>query len=259
VLAQSGSQMQTAELRKDRLSKVLGALSGINFTLSDKIILYSEHLIDEWKLQEYRSKIFVSPRHILDLDRFKMQIPLSGRNDLVGWIGRFGTEKGLLEFAEAIPEILERTEGIKFLVAGDGQLRGRIEEYLDKQNLKDKVRLTGWIPHDHVSDYLNDLKLLVLPSYTEGLPNIVLEAMACGTPVLATPVGAIPDVIRDSETGFIMENNSPECIAQNVVRALNHSNLEHIAKNARAFVENEYTHEKAVERYRKVLRSVANG
>ena len=81
----------------------------------------------------------------------------------------------------------------------------------------------------------------------------MLEAMACGTPVLATPVGAIPDVIKDEETGFIMKDNSPECIARNVIRALNHSNLEQVAQNARALVEKEFTFEKAVERYREIL------
>ena len=105
-------------------------------------------------------------------------------------------------------------------------------------------------------DYLNELKLLVLPSYTEGLPNIMLEAMACGTPVLATPVGAIPDVIKDGETGFIMENNSPERIAENVIRALNDSNLDIIVKNARELVEKDFTYEAAVERYRKILGSI---
>jgi glycosyltransferase involved in cell wall biosynthesis len=84
----------------------------------------------------------------------------------------------------------------------------------------------------------------------------MLEAMACGTPVLATPVGAIPDVIKDGETGFIMEDNSPECIARNIIRALNHPNLEQIAQNARALVEKEFTFEKAVERYREILDSL---
>ena len=94
--------------------------------------------------------------------------------------------------------------------------------------------------------YLNHLRIFVLPSYTEGLANIMLEAMACGTPVLATPVGAVPDVIVDGKTGFIMENSSPECIAANVIRALEHPDLEGVSLRARALVEREYTFERAV-------------
>ena len=130
-------------------------------------------------------------------------------------------------------------------------MRPQVEECANK--LDGKVKFVGWISHDELPRYLNELKLLVLPSYTEGLPNIMLEAMACGTPVLATLVGAIPDIIKDGETGFIMENNSPECIAQNIIRALNHPNLERIAQNARALVEREFTFEKAVERYEKIV------
>ena len=80
--------------------------------------------------------------------------------------------------------------------------------------------------------------------------------MGCGTPVLATPVGSIPDVIKDDETGFIMKDNSPECIARNVIRALEHPNLDEIVKNARALVEREFTYEAAVERYRKILENI---
>jgi len=139
---------------------------------------------------------------------------------------------------------------------GDGQLCDKIKKYLDENNLNDKIKLAGWIPHEELPDYLNELKLVVLPSYTEGLPNLMLEAMACDTPVLATPVGAIPDVIKDGETGFIMENNSPECIAENVMRALEHSDLERIVGDARALVGREFTYEVAVERYRKILEGI---
>ena len=84
----------------------------------------------------------------------------------------------------------------------------------------------------------------------------MLEAMACGTPVLATPVGAIPDVIIDGKTGFIMENNSPECIAANVVRALSSPDLERIAENGRRFVEGNYTFERVIARWKEVLDQV---
>ena len=77
--------------------------------------------------------------------------------------------------------------------------------------------------------------------------------MGCGTPVLATPVGGIPDVIKDEETGFIMKDKSPECIAENIIKALKHPNIEEIVKNARKQIEGEYTYGAAVERYRKIL------
>jgi len=212
--------------------------------------VYSEHLINERSLKKYKHKISIAPRHFLDFDRFKIQKRLGERDNLVGYIGRLSEEKGALNFVEAIP----KTKGeIDFFVGGDGQLQDKIEKYLDENNLNSKVKLTGWIAHDELPRYLNKLKVLILPSYTEGLPNIMLEAMACGTPVLATPVGAISDVIKDRETGFIMEDNSPECIVRNITRALNYPDLEGITRNARALVEREFTYEKAVERYRNIL------
>ena len=128
-----------------------------------------------------------------------------------------------------------------------------IKNELMNKGAYDRVELTG---HNELPDNLNELKLLVFPSYSEGLPNIVSESMACGTPVLATPVGGVPDIVKYEETGFIMKNNSPECIARNVIRTLNNSDLNIIVENARKLIEEEYTYEVTVKRYRKMLENI---
>jgi glycosyltransferase involved in cell wall biosynthesis len=84
----------------------------------------------------------------------------------------------------------------------------------------------------------------------------MLEAMACGTPVLATSVGAIPDIITDGRTGFIMENNSPECIAANVIRALNSPELEQVAEHGRQFVQDNFTFERVITRWKEILEEI---
>ncbi len=253
MLALAGSSAKVAEVRKDLLFKPLNILKNFNYTLSDGIIVYTKNLIKEFNLGRYRNKIYIAHKHFIDFDKFKIKKRLDERDNLVGYIGSISKAKGILNFVQAIQKILERRDDIKFLVGGDGHLRGEIEQYLEAENLNNKVKLAGWISHDKLPEYLNELKLVVLPSYTEGLPNLMLEAMACGTPVLATPVGAIPDVIKDGETGFILEDNSPACIAENVMRALEHPDLERIVKNARAMVEREFTYEAAVEKYKKII------
>jgi glycosyltransferase involved in cell wall biosynthesis len=258
ILSLAASAPKIVEAKKDIfiLDRIARFLESINYILSNKIILYSENLIKEWNLERYEDKILIAHEHFIDFDKYKIKKRLDERNNLVGYIGRLSEEKGAINFVKAIPEILKERNDLEFLIGGDGQLRDKIERYLDEKDLNDKVKFTGWIPHEELPDYLNKLKLLVLPSYTEGLPNIMLEAMACGTPVLATPVGAIPDVIKDEETSFIMENNSPDCIARNIIRALNHPNLEKIAENGRKLMKKEFTYEAAIERYRGILENI---
>jgi len=253
ILVFAGSSIQSLKFSNDNLFKLLKILSNVNCTFSKKIIVYSENLIKDMGLEKYGDRISIAPKHFLDFEKLKAKIKFDKRTNLVGYIGRLSKEKGSLNFVEAIPKIAREKNMVKFLIGGDGSLKEKIEVYLEENYLKDKVRLVGWIPHDGISEYLNKLRLIVLPSYTEGLPNIMLEAMACGTPVLATSVGSIPDVITDGETGFIMGDNSPECIAENVVRALNHPNLDEIANKAREFVKKEFTYEAAVERYKKII------
>ncbi|MDD5093862.1 MAG: glycosyltransferase [Dehalococcoidia bacterium] len=253
ILFSAASFHRGSRFVHDPLLIPAGLLEKTNRALADHIIVYSPNLIKEWDLASQKHKISIGHEHFLDFGELRIHKQLGERPNLIGYIGRLSEEKGVLNYVKAIPLVLALRDDVQFLIGGSGQSRHEIETLLTKENMSNQVSLPGWIPHAELPNYLNDLKLLVLPSYTEGLPNIILEAMACGTPVLATPVGAIPDLIEDGKTGFIMGNNTSECIAENIMRALNHPNLETVARNARIFVENEFTFEKAVQQFDEML------
>ncbi|MDD1775204.1 MAG: glycosyltransferase family 4 protein, partial [Methanobacterium sp.] len=199
------------------------------------------------------NKTIIAHEHYIDLNNFNINEPLNKRKKQIGYLGRLSEEKGIMNLIRAIPAILEKDPEVSFLIVGDGPLKSDIEAFINKYNLEHKVILVGRIPHNEMAKYLNEVKLIVIPSYTEGLPNVMLEAMACGTPVLATPVGGIPDVVRDEKTGFIMETNVEECLAKHSVRAINHPCLNQIALNARDLIEKEFSFTKAVESYDHIL------
>ena len=253
IVVMCGNLEQEIEIKRDALTQPLKVVKKINMYICDKIIIYSSILIVKWGLEKFRDKIALAPEHYLNLTDFNIEESINKRLDLVGYIGRLGKEKGIINYMKAISLIFIRNNNLHFFVGGEGNLRNDVEKIIGKLDPKLNLEFSGWISHEELPIYLNKLKLIVLPSYTEGLPNMMLEAMACGTPVIATPVGSIPDIIKDGDTGFIMENNSPECIAANVIRALENPDLQGIAKRARTLVENEFTFDKAVERWRKIL------
>ena len=230
-------------------------LEGLGRKLCHRIVVYSPNLIREMRLDKYSRKISIAHEHFLDFSEFRVTKPFNERENLVGYVARLSPEKGILNFMEAIPKVVEARQQMTFLIIGDGPLRPQVEEYANKSN--NKVKYAGWIPHDKLPGYLNELRLLVVPSYTETGPYIAFEAMACGTPVVGTPDGLMADMLSDGENGFIMEDNSPECIARNIVRALNHPDLEQVAHNARKLAEREFTFEKAVDSYRGILENLS--
>jgi len=249
----SGANLKADQVTRDPLTRASTLLQNINRMLADKIMVFSKSVILEHGMSKYRHKIAVGHATFYDSTTFNIQKPLNVRGNLIGYIGRLHEIKGVLNFVEAIPTILQERSEMSFLIGGNGPLRQKLEAAICQAGLGNNVTFTDWIPHDELPNYLNRLKLLIIPSYTETGPYIAFEAMACGTPVLATPVGSIPDMIKDCETGFIMENNSPECISRNVIRALNHPDPEQVAKSARALIERELAYETVVESFRKIL------
>jgi glycosyltransferase involved in cell wall biosynthesis len=252
----AGSSIKTLESQRDSLSSGLKILQFITISCANKIILYSDILIEDYGLKRWKKKSLVSYQHFIKSDTFNVTTPLTSRSPLIGYIGRLSVEKGVQNFVQALPGILSDQQDLRVFIGGDGELKESIASSLRAEKLVDRVDLAGWISYDDLPRHLNQLRFLVIPSYTEGLPNILIEAMACGTPVLATPVGAIPAVIRDGETGFIMENNSPECIAKNVMRMLSSPALETIAENGRRFVEENFTFEKTMKNWNNIFQDI---
>ncbi len=257
ILAITGSATTTDLATGDSFGKMINtAFRKFVRACSIRIVVYSERLVGEFDLEKNRNKIQVAHEHFLDFDTFKIEKVLAERDNLIGYIGRLSQEKGVLNFVQAIPKVLEASENTRFVMIGQGPLRSEVNKLLKQHHLADKVNLSDWIPHDEIPKHINQLRLLVLPSHTEGLPNIILEAIACGTPILVTSVGSIPDLIKDEETGFILEDNTPESIARGILRALRHPKLDKVAANARQLVEQNYTFEAAIAGYRKVFDSL---
>ncbi len=255
VLIFGGSVEKEAEISKQTLYKIICQIKKLNCSLVTNIIVYSDILIDSWGLSRHREKIVVAPQHYIDFQKFKSNEKFNEKNNLVGFIGRFSQEKGILNLLEAIPGILEIKPDTTFLIIGNGPLSKIVENSPVLLEHQAQIKLIGWTKHDDLPYYMNQLKVIVIPSYTEGLPNVMLEAMACGAAVLATPVGSIPDFIKDGVTGFITENNSSECISRNVLRVLGEPRLEIISNNGHKLVENDFTFDKVVNRYTKLLES----
>jgi len=223
--------------------KAYKALECFCFTLADQIAVESKSVAQFHNLSKYQKKISINGALYIDTNLFTVQKDLAKREKLIGYVGRVSAVKGVKNFVKAMPLILKKYSDVRFLIVGEGEQLDEIKRQVKIDGLCDKVTFTGWVPRNELPNFYNQLMLLVFPSHSEGVPGVVQEAMACGTPVLATPVGGIPDLIKDGETGFIMEDNSPESIAKNVIRALEHPNLEKIAKNARKFIKDEYTYE----------------
>lgn len=234
-------------------SAIAGILERINFRLADQIAVEAKSIIDFQQLNKLGKKIAINGAMYIDTNLFKPGSEPKDRSNLVGYIGRLAQGKGVLNFVRAIPLILREYEATEFLICGDGILYDEIESELADKGLQNKVKLMGWIQHAELPNYLGEVKLLILPSENEGIPGIIQEAMSCGTPVLAMSVGGIPDLIEDEKTGFILENNSPECIARNVGRALEHPKLDEIAQNARRLIEEVYAYDAMVEKCRRAL------
>ena len=138
---------------------------------------------------------------------------------IILFVGRIVPEKGVDKLVQAV-SYLQGKQRIKLVVIGGGDRSiaeiQRLKNLARSLKIGDSVRFLGLIAHDELPFFYSAADVSVVPSYHESFGLVMLESLACGTPVVATKVGGAETVIRHGETGYIVKNNDPYCLAESI-------------------------------------------
>jgi glycosyltransferase involved in cell wall biosynthesis len=137
---------------------------------------------------------------------------------VVGAAGRLSPEKGFDRFVAAAALVARADPGARFVLFGDGPLREALAQQVAAHGLRGRFVLAGF--RTDLERFLPHWDMAVLPSFTEGLPVIVLEAAAAAVPVVATAVGGTPEVVEDGRTGYLVPPGNPAALAEGVLKLL---------------------------------------
>lgn len=221
----------------EKLISALRLLTWINRSLADLIVIESSEVIRQGRLEPYLDKLRIANLYI-DTGQYTENICVDSRGQAVGFLGRLSAEKGILNLLDAAQ--MMHSTGIHFMIAGDGPLRKEVEKLLEGPDMT-HVQYLGWLGPEEITKFMNGMRIFILPTAGEGMPNSALEAMACGTPVLATPVGGLNELIVDRETGYFISDPTPAGLARSILRTLFDPNLAAVALKGKEFVNSNYS------------------
>lgn len=142
------------------------------------------------------------------------------REPNVLFLGRLEREKGVFDLVEAVATIAHLVPGIRLTLCGAGSAKGELEQLAVQKGIGGLVAFPGWVDGEVKADFLRRSGVFVLPSYAEGMPMAVLEAMAASTPVVATRVGAIADMLENGASGFVVEAGNVTTLGNAILTAL---------------------------------------
>lgn len=188
-----------------------------------------------WVAPEQWSKLRVV-RCTVDERFFEAAEPV--RDDAHGLVcvGRLSAQKGQLVLLDAFAELLRKRpdlEGARLVLAGDGEMRAQVEGRIAALGLAERVAITGWIDEARVREELRRARCLVLPSFAEGLPVVLMEALAMARPVISTWVAGIPELVVPGESGWLVPPANPVALAEAMAAALD-APAEQLHRMARA-------------------------
>jgi len=154
---------------------------------------------------------------------FKQKYNIEGR--VVLFVGLLQQRKGVQHLLKAASQILKKVPDTVIVIVGKGEYRKHLVKLSNDLGIEDKVKFFGFLSDQELLEVYSMVDILVLPSAFEGLPTVILEAMASGKPVVATNVGGIPSVVKDGITGFLVEYGNIEQLAEAIKTILTDENL----------------------------------
>lgn len=254
VVSIRGNDIERAAFDPSKFSHVMYALQHANAVTTNASVLAkkAKAFIDR--------DIYIIPNGI-DTERFKPMEKNSvlaealglanekkkeERKFVIGFVGELREKKGLATLLSGYAQV-SKTMPVSLLIVGEvreGEDKKYFEEF-KSANPPLSITVTGHVPHKDLPAYYSLMDVFVHPSLRDGMPNAVLEAMACGKTVIATPVGGVRDIIEDGVNGLLVNVNDAEGLAEKMAEALNQpAKREAVGKSAREAVLSHYTLEK---------------
>lgn len=220
-----------------RNSKILRNIGFFVFKNSNKITANSSYTKDVIISIQNRTKdnIEIIPMGV-DTSRFNPNKASNlrdafGADYLIFSVGRLVDKKGVKYLIMAMKDVINEFPRAKLIIGGSGPEKENLEKLSESLGLRENVIFTGYIKNSDLPKYYASSDIFVLPSIetkegdTEGLGIVLLEAIACGTPVIGSDIGGITDIIKDGETGLLAKSENPEDIAKQIIEILSNERL----------------------------------
>ncbi len=200
------------ESKRTQLKQMLKNVTAVTVVSNElRQVLISDSVVAD-KITAIPNGVDTSQFNLLDIAHCRKKLKLSLNEKIILYVGRLSEEKNIESLIRAF-SMLEKDEELKLYIVGDGPLLNLLKSLIVNLKLEKKVVLVGKVEHSEVSCWMGAANYFSLPSVREGCPNVVLEALGCGRPVIASRVGAIPDLVNQ-DTGVLFDPNNVEDIAE---------------------------------------------
>ena len=203
--------------RRRRIRQALQGASGVVAVAKDLVRKVVALGVPEQRVHHIPNGVDLSKFSPGDRAECRSRLGLPQDGHIVLGVGRLAPVKAYDRLVRALLHLQQDTS---LVLVGDGPEREPINRLVGELGLSDRVRLAGAVPHGDLQTYYRASNLLAISSHSEGWPTVIFEALACGTPVVANPVGGIPEALATPGLGCLTEGNSPEEMARGIKHAL---------------------------------------